>query len=982
MAPSAGMSPTPRPFKSSPRKPAFFWLTVFLAVAFSLMYLSMGWIIYRDTPDTESSGWSASWRSGEWVVTRVDPHGHADGKLELGDRVRAFNGDARAATVDPKIYEHFLAPGPSYTLRVARGSVEREVFLSWPTAHRPRTVSSILGYLVVSISFFGVAIVLGLFRPEDRVTQLGCLACLAVALRLVPLVLWPYEGAGRIENAWIDAADFQDPWHLALGYHFYWCFCSNLLREKIWSAIRIFLYAVAGFFFLFNFPIQLFYTLGRERILRFAYEHPAFTHFHNGLFRAGYRDFIEFFALLAMCAAIAFSYVRVRDPDQRRRLRWVAFGSAAGLSPLLLYDSTLEICKLMGWGNLRASWPVGIDITNLCLVAIPFATGYAVVKHRAMGVSVVFRQSMKYLLARNVLRGILVLPVIGLILPLVRNPNRTIAELFLQHSMYLNLLLLALLGLGLKYRVQVRNWVDRKFFREAYDQEKILRELIGEIKELDSISEISRLVSQQVESALHPLCLRVFYREKEKSDLTLGYSSGSGSSQMRIPEASQILHLLEQRRRPMDFPMLANLGLPGPERDWLAQLETQLIVPITGGRQRLVGVLLLGEKRSEEPYTRTDRNLLEGIAAQMGVVYERAWLQEQVGEEQRIRRDVLAHLDQTDINLLKECPRCGACFDTGMRVCAEDGAELTMTLPVERTIDRKYRLEKRIGRGGMGAVYEGTDLRLNRKIAIKILIGSLFGNRAALRRFEREAKAAAMLNHINIVAIHDFGMIGQDGAYLVMERVYGSSWREELEHRGALLPATAADWFGQLLRGLKAAHQAGVAHRDLKPENVLVVRQEADRELIKILDFGLAKMRLFESGQTQSVTLAGGILGTLGYMSPEQLSGAESDERSDIFSVGVMAFEAVTGRRPFEGRSYAEVLTAMSRSPVHLPGGGPEVAELNRIIAGCLASDPVKRFGTVSEMETLLVSALRACPAIAADRSQAGHVPTRSLGAF
>jgi hypothetical protein len=895
--------------------------------------------------------------------------------------LRAFNGDVRAATVGPRIYEHFLAPGRSYTLRVVRGPVESEVSLSWPTSHRQAIVSTILSYLLVSLSFFGVAILLGLSRPEDRVTQLGCLTCLAVALRLLPVALWPYEGAGRLENVWMDAADLQDPWHLALGYHFYCCFCANLLREKIWYALRVFLYAAAGFFFMLNAPIQFFYTLGRENILRFDYEHPTFAHFHSALYRGGYRDFIELFALVAMCAAIAASYIRVQDPDQRRRVRWVAFGSVAGLSPLLLYDSTLEIWKWAGWGNLRTSWPMGIDIANLCLVAIPFATGYAIVKHRAMGVSVVFRQSMKYLLARNVLQVILVLPVIGLILPLVRNPNRTVSELFFQNSMYLNLLLLGLLGLGLKFRVQLRNWLDSKFFREAYNQEKILRKLIGEIKELDSIPEISRLVSQEVESALHPRCLRVFYREKEKSDLTLGYSSGAGSSELRSPETSRILRLLEESRRPMDFPPSGSLELSGPERAWLEHLEPQLIVPITGGRQRLMGVLLLGEKRSEEPYTRTDRNLLEAIAAQMGVVYERAWLQEQVGEEQRIRREVLAHLDQTDVNLLKECPCCGACFDSAVRACASDGAELTVTLPVERTIDQKYRLDRRIGRGGMGAVYEGTDLRLNRKIAIKVMIGSLFGNRAALRRFEREAKAAAMLNHINIVAIHDFGMIGQDGAYLVMERVHGSTWREELERRGAILPAIAADWFDQLLAGLTAAHQAGVAHRDLKPENLLVVQREANSDLIKILDFGLAKMRSFESGETQSLTMAGGILGTVGYMSPEQLSGGESDERSDIFSVGVMAFEAVTGRRPFEGRNYAEVVASMSKDPAQVPGDGPEVAELNKVLARCLATDPTGRFGTVCEMKAPLVTALRACPAVANDRGQSGHVPTRSLRA-
>jgi hypothetical protein len=176
MAPSAGMGATaPRNPKSSKRKPGFFWLTLVLAVAFSLMYLSVGWIIYHDEPDTEASGWSAHWNDGEWVVTGVDPHGHAAGKLEPGDRLCAFNGDVRAATVGPRIYEHFLAPGPSYTLRVVRGSDEREVLLSWPTSHRQAIVSTILSYLLVSLSFFCVAVLLGLLLhfPKLRLNIAG-----------------------------------------------------------------------------------------------------------------------------------------------------------------------------------------------------------------------------------------------------------------------------------------------------------------------------------------------------------------------------------------------------------------------------------------------------------------------------------------------------------------------------------------------------------------------------------------------------------------------------------------------------------------------------------------------------------------------------------------------------------------------------------------------------------------------------------------
>src|SRR5262249_8233617 len=152
------------------------------------------------------------------------------------------------------------------------------------------------------------------------------------------------------------------------------------------------------------------------------------------------------------------------------------------------------------------------------------------------------------------------------------------------------------------------------------------------------------------------------------------------------------------------------------------------------------------------------------------------------------------------------------------------------------------------------------------------------------------------LVHPNIVAIHDYGTLSADGAYLVMERVPGCTWRSELEKRQVLGPQTAAQWFDQLLRGLEAAHVAGIVHRDLKPENVLVSQDQ-----IKILDFGIAKMGRAEDSGSYSLTLPGTVLGTLGYMAPEQLMGRGSDERSDLFSAGVMAVEAITGRRLFPG---------------------------------------------------------------------------------
>ena len=158
------------------------------------------------------------------------------------------------------------------------------------------------------------------------------------------------------------------------------------------------------------------------------------------------------------------------------------------------------------------------------------------------------------------------------------------------------------------------------------------------------------------------------------------------------------------------------------------------------------------------------------------------------------------------ISLLKECPTCGACYDSTADRCERDGAELTLTLPIERTLDGKYRLERALGRGGFGAVFEASDLRLQRQVAAKVMMGSLFGDATALRRFEREARAAARIDHRNITRVHDYGAVGSGGAYLIMELVAGRTWRAELQRSGVIAPARASEWFRQLLDGLQFAH--------------------------------------------------------------------------------------------------------------------------------------------------------------------------------
>jgi serine/threonine-protein kinase len=243
---------------------------------------------------------------------------------------------------------------------------------------------------------------------------------------------------------------------------------------------------------------------------------------------------------------------------------------------------------------------------------------------------------------------------------------------------------------------------------------------------------------------------------------------------------------------------------------------------------------------------------------------------------------------------------------------------------------------------------------------VKILLGRAFGQPAALRRFRREAHAAARLNHPNIVSVYDFGSLEGQGAYLVMERVSGATLRAELERTPVMPPAVVIDWFDPLLEGLAAAHGHGIVHRDLKPENV-IGRPYGPRLAVKILDFGLAKFHAAEPPASGTVTAEGAVLGTLGYMSPEQLLGGDIDPRSDIFSVGVMLAEALTGHRPFEGQSHAE--RTLSSAPFRLPASSPPAPAVEVVLQKCLAREPRDRYESAATLRNELLSGLRAAQA-------------------
>ncbi|HXM79850.1 MAG TPA: serine/threonine-protein kinase, partial [Thermoanaerobaculia bacterium] len=285
-----------------------------------------------------------------------------------------------------------------------------------------------------------------------------------------------------------------------------------------------------------------------------------------------------------------------------------------------------------------------------------------------------------------------------------------------------------------------------------------------------------------------------------------------------------------------------------------------------------------------------------------------------------------------------------------------------------------YEILVPIGAGGMGEVYRAKDPRLGREVAIKVLPASFSFDPERLRRFEQEARAAGLLNHPNITAVYDIGTENQ-APYVVTELLEGETLRGALAG-GRLSARKAVDYALQIAHGLAAAHEKGIVHRDLKPENLFVTKDGR----VKILDFGLAKLTHTEegSGVTNLPTATAGtepgvVLGTLGYMSPEQVRGRPADARSDIFSFGAILYEMLSGKRAFHGDSAADTMSAILREdPPELSVTNQNISPgLDRIVRHCLEKNPEQRFHSAHDLafdlETLSgVSAPRSAAAGAA----------------
>ena len=618
----------------------------------------------------------------------------------------------------------------------------------------------------------------------------------------------------------------------------------------------------------------------------------AYYHLYQDVRLPGWVKPLGVVYFIAAVAVFAANYRRLEDRNERRRAKVVAAGTVALIVAVLPYIVMLSpgapVAKLES-----VFFTPGIFVSlNLLSAAFPISIAYAILRHRAFDISVVIRQGLKYAVARRTL--VAALPVLAAVLvtDLLIHADQPLGAVLRQRGW----IYAALGAVALLAQRHQRGWIealDRRFFRERYDAQRLLREVAEQVRQAANFEHAAPRVVAQIESALHNEFTAVLMRRPQESAYSVVAAAPAGAAIPDLPADSKLVSMIRLFGKPMEIP-LTETGwlqqqLPQEETLLLRRARIEWLIPIGTASERNEALLAVGFKRSEEPYTREDQDLLLTIAASMSLLLDRP----------AAARPALAET-------FEECPTCGSLYSRGAARCSREGAELNL-VRLPRFLADRYRLERRLGGGGMGTVYEATDTALERRVATKVMRDELTGSAMAAERFRREARAAAAFSHLNVVTIHDFGVAAESRAFLVMELLNGVDLRAELKQKQRLPSARVIEVMRGVCAALDAAHKSGLTHRDIKPENIFLART-AGAEIPKVLDFGLAKWVSLSAAATQTMSDTGGghLVGTLRYMSPEQLRGELPAASWDLWALAIVAYEMLAGKYPFEAATTPE----------------------------------------------------------------------------
>ncbi|HEY7188766.1 MAG TPA: serine/threonine-protein kinase, partial [Vicinamibacterales bacterium] len=303
------------------------------------------------------------------------------------------------------------------------------------------------------------------------------------------------------------------------------------------------------------------------------------------------------------------------------------------------------------------------------------------------------------------------------------------------------------------------------------------------------------------------------------------------------------------------------------------------------------------------------------------------------------------------------CSTCGTSYSSTVRICVRDGTPLVSGPKdheyVGTLLDGKYRIDSFISAGGMGSVYRALHVMLDKPVAVKVIKNELVTSDEVVARFQREARAASTLNHPNIVSIYDLGQTPEGTLYIAMEFIDGPSLKQVIRRDGPLTPRQSIDILRQVASALSTSHRKQIVHRDLKSDNLMLM-SDGDRQIVKLVDFGIAKT--FD--ESTQLTAAGYMLGTPHYMSPEQAAGKPVDHRADLYSLGVILYETLTGLVPFGETSLTSMLLKLATEVPPPPSARRPDARvppaLDAVAMRCLEKDPEQRFQSANEFAEAL----------------------------
>jgi len=926
------------------RSRAPWWIYAVAACVLAFLGLNL----WAEVGGPGSTGVSLRFEGGRTRVLRVAPgYPAARAGVEAGDEIVTALGQPVHTLFDWRGAVENAEVGRPFPLEIDRQGRHLTAALKFDAHWRRWTLANWLTFAAKAaahLTAFALALLIGLSRPRDRVALLGALFVASVAVtNFTPVT--PYDvHAPMLPN----------------GGSAIWRTLPTLVTAPMWVGM--------GVFFVGPFLLVLFFSEFPRPVFRFGLARVLFLVPWvivaliglPGLVMLQYRVindperwygtvpdwFTPFIGVTVMAAVVvsltllAVNYRRLVDRTERRRMRVILFGALVGLggTSLVAMAGFFQLPPTVD-GVLRS--PTALVGSNLLFLAFPASFAHAILRHQLLDVRLIIRQGVQYALARGVVVSLVPVCAGLLVVDLLVHSDRSLRDILLARGW----VYAAVAGLALAAHAGRKRWLealDRRFFRERYDAHQLLLRMVEEIRSASGLAGATPRVVAQVESALHPEFVAVFAREAHDPVYRLLASAPDRDLQLSLPGESKLAALVGLLGRPLDVGPgqsgWMEQHLPLEEAHFVRQARIALLVTVPAGPEGRDVLLVLGVKRSEEPYSREDQDLLTGVAAGLGLLMERP--------AAAVSRDSFA-----------QCPLCGGCHDAGALTCTEDGVTLEI-VQLPRVLGERYRLERRLGQGGMGTVYEAADIALARRVAVKVIREELVGSAAAAERFRLEARAAASFSHPNVVTVHDFGIARDTRAFLVMELLRGASLRDLLQRQARLEPPRVVSILREVAAAADTAHARQLVHRDLKPENVFLTRDDGPGR-VKVLDFGLAK---FMAAPTDAATVTGSgtIVGTLHYMGPEQLRAGTVDPGWDVWAMAVMAYEMLAGALPFAGTAaidYQSAVLAGQFTPVHehLAGAPPG---LQAFFEGALAPDPSRRPRSATRLVAALEAAL------------------------